>query len=49
MKILMGAVPGAVIAVQTFGDFLGFHPNGKKFLMVKPVAAIGDKSANKAP
>jgi hypothetical protein len=22
-----GAVPGAVIAVQTFGDFLGFHPH----------------------
>ena len=21
------AVPGAVIAVQTFGDFLGFHPH----------------------
>ncbi len=22
-----GAVPGAVIAIQTFGDFLGFHPH----------------------
>jgi len=22
-----GAVPGAVIAIQTFGDFLGFHPD----------------------
>ncbi len=21
-----GAVPGAIIAIQTFGDFLGFHP-----------------------
>jgi len=22
-----GAVPGAVVAIQTFGDFLGFHPH----------------------
>ena len=22
------AVPGAVIAIQTFGDFLGFNPHG---------------------
>jgi len=21
------AVPGAVVAIQTFGDFLGFHPH----------------------
>ena len=23
-----GAVRGAVIGIQTFGDFLGFHPHG---------------------
>ena len=23
----MTPIPGAVIAVQTFGDFLGFHPH----------------------
>jgi len=26
------AVPGAVIAIQTFGDFLGFHPHLHVFI-----------------
>lgn len=28
-KVVKGkkAVPGAVVAIQTFGDFLGFHPH----------------------